>query len=77
MVFSYTKISNNDDSGSHQLELGWVNVTNLIPGSPYREVLQVKEKAGHSRNPALRIYSRDKAPVGGIGIKEHFEVTDR
>ena len=74
--FSYTKLTFSDDSGSHQLELGWIQVKNLLPDSPYKEVLTTQEHSGSSsaRRLALRIYSKDKAPVGGIGIKEHFEV---
>ena len=74
--FSYTKLTFSNDSGSHQLELGWIQVKNLLPDSPYKEVLTTQEHSGSSsaRRLALRIYSKDKAPVGGIGIKEHFEV---
>jgi len=72
--FAYTMINYNDDSGSHQLELGWINVTNLLPGSPFREVLQIQERAGAAQRTVARVYSRNKAPVGGIAIKEHFEV---
>ena len=35
-VNRYTKTNREDNSGCHQLELGWIKVTNLLPESPYR-----------------------------------------
>ena len=32
----YVKINNNDDSGSHLLELGWAKMQNLLPNSIYK-----------------------------------------
>ncbi|KAK2163966.1 hypothetical protein LSH36_71g02068 [Paralvinella palmiformis] len=75
--FLYKKTSCEDNSGAHQLDLGWVKVTNLLPGTPYREVLVPCDPQGKvlsERLPCLRILCRFKAPVGGISVKEHFEV---
>lgn len=38
----YTKTSRSDDSVEHQLEVGYVRVTNLLPNEPFPEVRSVK-----------------------------------
>jgi len=59
-VNRYTKTNREDNSGCHQLELGWIKVTNLLPESPYRvsryysqcfrsHCRQAQETAGWSR----------------------------
>ncbi|KAL3856242.1 hypothetical protein ACJMK2_011019 [Sinanodonta woodiana] len=76
--FVYTKVNRDDDTWTHQLELGWVKVTNLLPNSYYKEVLGIRDNLfggeNDSRRVALRILCSEKAPVGGIAIKEHVEV---
>ncbi|CAG9784047.1 unnamed protein product, partial [Diatraea saccharalis] len=75
--FLYTKTSRSDDSVEHQLELGYVRVTNLLPNEPFPEVLAPQAASGRAplaRRAALRVFCRDRPPVGGIAVKEHFEV---
>ncbi|KAK2723735.1 hypothetical protein QYM36_002172 [Artemia franciscana] len=75
--FLYTNNSKSDDSVEHTIELGYISVTNLLPNQVYREVLfptDLNRKMPFDRQKALRVFSRDRAPVGGIHIKEHFEI---
>ncbi|KAI5641648.1 hypothetical protein NE865_06162 [Phthorimaea operculella] len=75
--FLYTKTSRSDDSVEHQLEVGYVRVTNLLPNEPFPEVLVPQAPSGRAplaRRAALRVFCRDRPPVGGISVKEHFEV---
>uniref|UniRef100_A0A146MBQ1 UPF0378 protein KIAA0100 n=5 Tax=Lygus hesperus TaxID=30085 RepID=A0A146MBQ1_LYGHE len=75
--FLYTKNSKSDDSVEHLLELGYVRMSNLLPNQVYTEVLQPTEIQNNmpvDRKRALRVFCREKAPVGGISVKEHFEI---
>lgn len=75
--FLYTKVSKNDDSVQHSFELGYVSVMNKMPNQIYREVLQPTELQPNmpvDQHRALRIICIEKAPVGGISVKEHLEV---
>ncbi|XP_052757445.1 protein hobbit [Galleria mellonella] len=75
--FLYTKTSRSDDSVEHQLEVGYMRVTNLLPNEPFPEVLVPATPSGRAavaRRAALRVFCRDRPPVGGIAVKEHFEV---
>ncbi|XP_066998211.2 protein hobbit [Anabrus simplex] len=75
--FLYTKNSKSDDSGEHLLELGYVRMTNLLPNQVYTEVLsptEIQSNMPVDRKRAVRIFCREKAPVGGISVKEHFEI---
>ncbi|XP_015914174.1 protein hobbit [Parasteatoda tepidariorum] len=75
--FLYSKVAKTDDSVEHLLELGYVKMSNLLPNQTYKVVLQPTEmqsKIPLDRQCLLRIYCREKAPVGGISIKEHLEV---
>ncbi|XP_014240236.1 protein KIAA0100 [Cimex lectularius] len=75
--FLYTKNSKSDDSVEHLLELGYVRMSNLLPNPIYQEVLQPTEILNNmpiDRKRALRVFCREKAPVGGISVKEHFEI---
>ncbi|XP_017460551.1 PREDICTED: protein KIAA0100-like [Rhagoletis zephyria] len=75
--FLYTKVSKNDDSVQHSFELGYVSVKNQMPNQVYREVLQPTELQPNmpvDQHRALRIICIEKAPVGGISVKEHLEV---
>ncbi|KAL1132826.1 hypothetical protein AAG570_010778 [Ranatra chinensis] len=75
--FLYTKNSKSDDSVEHLLELGHVRMTNLLPNQIYKEVLQPTEILNNmpvDRKKAVRVFCRERAPVGGIPVKEHFEI---
>jgi hypothetical protein len=75
--FLYTKVSKNDDSVEHSFELGFIHVSNLLPNQVYKDVLQLTELQPNiplDRHRALRIFCRERAPVGGISVKEHLEV---
>ncbi|XP_054012665.1 protein hobbit [Hylaeus anthracinus] len=75
--FLYTKTSKTDDSVEHLLELGYVKMTNLLPNQIYTEVLTPTELQSNmpvERQRALRVFCREKAPVAGISVKEHFEI---
>ncbi|KAG8224148.1 hypothetical protein J437_LFUL005482 [Ladona fulva] len=75
--FLYTKISKSDDSVDHLLELGYVRMLNLLPHQVYREVLcptEIQSNMPVDRKRAVRVFCREKAPVGGISVKEHFEI---
>lgn len=75
--FLYSKVTKTDDSVEHLLELGYVKMANLLPNQAYKIVLQpteIQSKIPLERRCLLRIFCREKAPVGGISIKEHLEV---
>lgn len=75
--FLYTKNSKSDDSVEHLLELGYVRMTNLLPNQVYKEVLvptEIQSNMPVDRKRAVRVFCREKAPVGGISVKEHFEI---
>lgn len=75
--FVYTKVNRDDDSWTHQLELNWFKVENLLAENFYQKVLVPRDppgQEGENRQTALRITCTEKAPVGGIPVKEHFEV---
>ena len=59
------------------MELGFINVRNLLPNQTYQDVLtptEAKPNVPMDRHKTLRIYCREKAPCGGISILEHFEI---
>ncbi|XP_014678249.1 PREDICTED: protein KIAA0100-like [Priapulus caudatus] len=70
--FLYTRTNKDNDSGEHLMELSYTKMTNLLPHSAYRDVAMPKDTSG--KHLLLRIFCRDRQPVGGISIKEHFEV---
>ncbi|XP_055863164.1 protein hobbit-like isoform X2 [Biomphalaria glabrata] len=75
--FVYTKVNRDDDTWTHQLELTWVKVENLLTDNFYQKVLVPKDpqgQEGENRQMALRITCTERSPVGGIPVKEHFEV---
>ncbi|KAG8300517.1 hypothetical protein J6590_074430 [Homalodisca vitripennis] len=75
--FLYTKNSKSDDSVEHLLEVGYVRMTNLLPNQVYKEVIvptEIQSNMPVDRKRAVRVFCREKAPVGGISVKEHFEI---
>lgn len=75
--FLYTKNCKSDDSVEHLLELGYIRMTNLLPNQTYKEVIvptEIQSNMPIDRKRAIRIFCREKAPVGGISVKEHFEI---
>uniref|UniRef100_T1IJV3 FMP27/BLTP2/Hobbit GFWDK motif-containing RBG unit domain-containing protein n=1 Tax=Strigamia maritima TaxID=126957 RepID=T1IJV3_STRMM len=74
--FLYSKQTKIDDSAEHLLELGFIKVNNLLPNQIYKDVLQPTSLQSNMPfdRQCLRIFCREKPPVGGIAIKEHLEV---
>ena len=75
--FSYAKTVMKDDSTEHLLEMGHIAVKNLLKNQSYADALvptELRRDVPLDRRRALRIFCREKAPVGGISVKEHFEV---
>ncbi|XP_028400324.1 protein KIAA0100-like [Dendronephthya gigantea] len=74
MNLRYTNITMTDSSGVHTVEVGNFNMTNLMPNSPYKNVIAPSGERRVGKDIAIRVYCRVKSPVGGIGVKDHFEV---
>lgn len=72
--FMYSKLNKSDDTAEHLLELGWFTMNNLLPNAAYKVVLRPQSACQSVRQFALRIFSKVRPPVGGISVKEHFEV---
>ena len=74
--FLYTRVNKDDDSGEHEMELGHVKMENLLPAycnTIYRDVVEPEKGAG-SASSVFRFVLKEVAPVGGIPVKERFEV---
>ncbi|CAH1098513.1 unnamed protein product [Psylliodes chrysocephalus] len=75
--FLYTKNSKSDDSVEHLMELAYLRMTNLLPNEIYKEVLcptEIQFDMPIEHKKVLRIFCREKPPVGGISVKEIFEI---
>ncbi|XP_034556808.1 protein KIAA0100-like [Notolabrus celidotus] len=72
--FMYSKLNKSDDTAEHLLELGWFTMNNLLPNAAYKVVIRPQSPCQSGRQFALRIFSKVRPPVGGISVKEHFEV---
>ena len=40
-------MNRDDDTWSHQVELGWVRMTNLLPNTPYKVVISFFSASNH------------------------------
>lgn len=75
--FLYTKNSKSDESVEHLLELGYIRINNLIPTDVYKIILcptEIQRDMPIDHKRVLRVFCRERSPVGGISVKEHFEV---
>ncbi|KAL7018475.1 hypothetical protein ACKWTF_010768 [Chironomus riparius] len=75
--FLYTKNSKSDESIEHLLELGYIRINNLIPTDSNKVILcptEIQRDMPIDHKRVLRVFCREKPPVGGISVKEHFEV---
>ena len=74
----YCVSTNQDGSGEHRFELGSLSVRNLLPNSPFPNALSAYDPELSNpkidRSSSLRIFLKERAPVGGIYVKEHLEV---
>jgi hypothetical protein len=62
--FVYTKVNRDNDTWSHQVELGWVKATNLLPNSIYKDVLAPRDPPGrdNNRQMTLRVLCTERPP---------------
>ena len=75
--FLYTKTLMRDDTCDHTLEMGYINVKNLLPNQTYEKVLfptELQRDAPLDLHPTLRVFCREKPPIGGVSVKDHFEI---
>ena len=62
--FSYTKVNQDDNKWTHQLEVGWLKMENLLSDSFYQKVLSPRDQLGQmgEKNVMLRIFCSEKPP---------------
>ncbi|XP_059093056.1 protein hobbit-like [Tigriopus californicus] len=74
--FSYSRAIMRDDSTEHLLEIGYITVKNLLKEQLYTEVISPSDLTNVpvDRQRTLRMFCREKPPVGGISVKDHFEI---
>jgi len=74
--FLFTRSSMSDDSVENLLEMGYVHVKNLLPNQVYYDVLTPTELRDMplDRQRTVRIFSRERPKVGGISVRDHFEI---
>ena len=75
--FFYNKNNMKDDSAEHLLEMGSLHVKNLLPDQVYEDVIyptDLPKDVPLDRHRTLRVFCRERAPVGGISVKAHFEI---
>ncbi|EDV29316.1 uncharacterized protein TRIADDRAFT_51504 [Trichoplax adhaerens] len=79
LMITYTKRNMSNDCVEHKLEIGDFAVHNLlqVPNNSFKDALcpqKLKTKVQIDRDVAVRIFCREMPRVGGISVKEHFEV---
>ena len=75
--FLFTRSSMSDDSVENLLEMGYVHVKNLLPNQLYSEVLSPTELRNClplDRQRTVRVFSKERPRVGGISVRDHFEI---
>ena len=75
--FFYNKNNMKDDSAEHLLEIGSLHVKNLLPDQLYEDVIyptDLPKDVPLDRHRTLRVFCKERAPVGGISVKAHFEI---
>ena len=75
--FLFTRSSLSDDSVENLLEMGEVHVKNLLPNQVYEHVLtptKLGKEMPVDRQRTVRVYWRDRGRVGGISVRDHFEI---
>merc|ERR1712025_802732 len=74
--FLFTRSSMSDDSVENLLEMGYVHVKNLLPNQLYSEVLSPTELRDMplDRQRTVRVFSKERPRVGGISVRDHFEI---
>eukprot|EP00095_Tigriopus_kingsejongensis_P007219 maker-scaffold1825_size27015-snap-gene-0.8 protein:Tk07219 transcript:maker-scaffold1825_size27015-snap-gene-0.8-mRNA-1 annotation:"upf0378 protein kiaa0100-like" len=74
--FSYSRGIMRDDATEHLLEIGYITVKNLLKEQLYTEVIVPSDLTNVpvDRQRTLRVFCREKPPVGGISVKDHFEI---
>ena len=74
--FLFTRSSMSDDSVENLLEMGYVHVKNLLPNQLYTEVLSPTELRNMplDRQRTVRVFSKERPRVGGISVRDHFEI---
>ena len=75
--FLFTRSSMSDDSVENLLEMGRVQVKNLLPNQVYEHVLtptRLGQEMPVDRQRIVRVYWRDRGRVGGISVRDHFEI---
>jgi hypothetical protein len=74
--FSYTKGIMMNDSTEHLVEMGYLEVKNLLREQMYADVILPTDlqNVPLDRQRMLRVFCREKGKVGGISVHDHFEI---
>eukprot|EP00053_Salpingoeca_punica_P019529 m.198386 g.198386 ORF g.198386 m.198386 type:complete len:2329 (-) comp17675_c0_seq5:272-7258(-) len=74
-AMEFTKLSHTSGSGEIVFEMGGLYIKNQMNNEKFPEALSRFDIGKEfDRGVMLRVYSREGAPVGGIPVKEHFEI---
>ena len=74
--FLFTRSSMSDDTVENLLEMGYVHVKNLLPNQLYTDCLSPTELRDMplDRQRTVRVFSKERPKVGGISVRDHFEI---